>query len=89
MFHLYEKINNSEVYFIAEMSANYGGSLDNALDIIRQVAGAGVDCLKIQAYTADNFTIDCDNEYFKIKAATDILYFSPVYLSIKLQGTGQ
>ena len=67
MFHMYDKIQNDEVYIIAEMSANHGGSLDNALEIVRQAAKAGADCLKIQTYTADSLTIDCDNEYFKVK----------------------
>ena len=67
MFHLYEKINKGEVYVIAEMSANHGGSLENALEIVRQAKKAGADCLKIQTYTADSLTIDCDNEYFRIK----------------------
>lgn len=66
MFHLYDKINNNEVYIIAEMSANHGGSQDNALEIVRQAKKAGADCLKIQTYTADSMTIDCDNEYFQI-----------------------
>lgn len=66
MFHLFEKINNNEVYVIAEMSANHGGSLKNALEIVHQAAKAGADCLKIQTYTADSLTIDCDNEYFQI-----------------------
>ncbi len=67
MFHLYEKINKGEVYFIVEMSANHGGKLENALKIARQSKEAGADCLKIQTYTADSMTIDCDNDYFKIK----------------------
>lgn len=67
MFHLFEKINKGEVYVIAEMSANHGGSLENALKIVREVAKTGADCLKIQTYTADSLTIDCDNDYFKIK----------------------
>ncbi|MBE5912914.1 MAG: pseudaminic acid synthase [Pseudobutyrivibrio ruminis] len=67
MFHIFEKINNDEAYIIAEMSANHGGSLENALKIVREAAKAGADCLKIQTYTADSMTIDCDNDYFKIK----------------------
>ncbi len=64
---LYKKIQNNEVYFIAEMSANHAGKLDYALEIVRKAKEAGADCLKIQTYTADTLTLDCDNEYFQIK----------------------
>ncbi len=67
MFHIYDRINKGEVYIIAEMSANHGGNIFNALEIVRQAAAAGADCVKIQTYTADSLTIDCDNEYFKLK----------------------
>lgn len=67
MFHLWEKINKGEVYMIAEMSANHGGSLENALEIVKQSALSGADCLKIQTYTADSITINCGNDYFKIQ----------------------
>lgn len=63
---LLDKIQNG-VYCIAEMSANHAGKLDNALRIAQAAKNAGADCLKIQTYTADSMTIDCDNEYFKIK----------------------
>ena len=66
MFRVFDKINNNEVYVIAEMSANHGGSLDTALQIVRGAAKAGADCLKIQTYTADSITIDCDTEDFLI-----------------------
>lgn len=66
MFRLFDKISKDEIYVIAEMSANHGGSLENALEIVRQAAKTGADCVKIQTYTADSITIDCDNEYFQI-----------------------
>lgn len=66
MFSIFDKINNGDVYIIAEMSANHGGNLKNALRIVRESAEAGADCLKIQTYTADSITIDCNREEFKI-----------------------
>jgi len=67
MFHIYDKINNDDIYFIAEISANHAGKKENVLEIVRRAAKAGIDCIKLQTYTADSITIDCDNEYFKIK----------------------
>lgn len=53
-------------YIIAEMSANHAGNLEYAKEIIRAAKDAGADCVKIQTYTADTLTINCDNEYFAI-----------------------
>jgi len=63
---LFDAINTNQVYTIAEMSANHAGKLENALQIVQAAKDAGADCLKIQTYTADTLTLDCDNEYFMI-----------------------
>ena len=58
------------VYIIAEMSANHGQSYDEAVRIIRAAREAGADAVKLQTYTPDTLTIDCDNEYFRIGKGT-------------------
>lgn len=63
---LLEVIQNGGVYKIAEMSANHAGRIENAMAIIREAKAAGADCLKIQTYTADTITLNCDNEHFQI-----------------------
>ncbi len=60
-------LSQNKVYIIAEMSANHAGKLENALEIVRLAAKAGVDCVKIQTYTADTMTIDCEKDDFLIK----------------------
>ncbi|OLS21885.1 MAG: Pseudaminic acid synthase [Candidatus Heimdallarchaeota archaeon LC_3] len=55
------------VYIIAEMSANHGQNFDEAVKIIKEAKNAGADAIKLQTYTADTITIDCNNEYFLIK----------------------
>lgn len=57
-------------YIIAEMSANHAGSMERAKEIIYAAKESGADCIKIQTYTPDTLTIDCDNEYFRIKNGT-------------------
>lgn len=60
----------SQVYMIAEMSGNHNGSKDRAIEIINKAKESGADCVKIQTYTPDTITINCDNNYFRIDDGT-------------------
>jgi len=54
-------------YIIAELSANHNGSLDRALETIDAAQRCGADAVKLQTYTADTMTIDCDKPDFMVK----------------------
>jgi N-acetylneuraminate synthase len=57
---------NFPPYIIAEISANHNGKLDRALQTIEMAKSCGADAVKIQTYTADTMTMDCDKEDFQI-----------------------
>ena len=61
---------DERTFIIAEMSANHLQDYDRAVEIIKKAAWAGADAIKLQTYTPDTITIDCDNEYFQIKQGT-------------------
>lgn len=69
-FDINELKADRNVYIIAEMSANHAGSLERAKEIIWAAKDAGADCIKIQTYTPDTLTIDCNNKYFRIDDGT-------------------
>ena len=62
--------NASPVFVVAELSANHNQDYGRALEIIHAAAQAGADAVKLQTYTADSITIDCDDPCFQINEGT-------------------
>lgn len=61
---------DEKVFIIAELSANHNGSLQTALDTITAMSDSGADAIKLQTYTPDTITLDCDSELFTISQGT-------------------
>ena len=58
------------IFIIAELSANHGGKIEIAKETIKAAKDIGANAIKLQTYTADTLTLDCDNEDFIIKGGT-------------------
>ena len=60
----------SPVFVVAEMSGNHNQDYGRAIELIHAAGGAGADAVKLQTYTADTMTIDCDDPAFQIHEGT-------------------
>lgn len=74
------KIGLSEPPFIiAELSGNHNQSLDLAFKMIEAAAESGVDAIKLQTYTADTMTLDCDADDFQIREKDNLWQGNSLY----------
>lgn len=62
--------DDEKTFIVAEVSANHLQDYQRAEAIIRAAAEAGADAVKLQTYTPDTITLDCDNSYFQITQGT-------------------
>ncbi|MCF6178267.1 MAG: pseudaminic acid synthase [Geopsychrobacter sp.] len=51
---------------VAELSGNHNGSLERALRSLEVIKAMGAEAAKLQTYTADSMTIDCQGDEFQI-----------------------
>ncbi len=58
--------NSKETFIVAELSANHRHDISAAQRLVEQAAKAGADAIKVQTYTPDTITINCDNKHFLI-----------------------
>lgn len=56
----------SKCIIVAEMSANHHGDKQLAIETIKAAKRAGADAIKMQTYTADTITLDCNQPDFII-----------------------
>lgn len=61
---------DNKVMVVAEISANHGHDIEIVKKSIKAAKEIGCDAAKIQTYTPDTITLDCDNEYFRINTGT-------------------
>jgi len=54
-------------FIIAELSGNHNQSLERALNLVDLAAAAGAHAVKLQTYTPESITIDCDSTDFVIQ----------------------
>ena len=59
-----------KTFVVAEMSGNHGGKLENAIKTVHAVKETGADAIKLQTYTADTITLNCDADDFVVRGTT-------------------
>lgn len=61
---------DNPVFVIAELSANHNQKFYLAVKTIKAAKEAGADAIKLQTYTPDTITLNCNNKHFQIKHGT-------------------
>lgn len=56
----------NKILIVAELSVNHNGKLETAIESIKAIKRTGANAVKLQTYTADSITIDCDKSDFQI-----------------------
>ena len=66
------KTNDSEVLFVAEISANHLGNRERALELVKSAVESGANAVKFQTYTPYTMTLDIDAPEFCISSSHEL-----------------
>jgi len=80
-------IIREELYIIAEAGVNHNGSLQTAFELIEAACDAGADCIKFQAFSADELVIKKEESQYdmlsKLELSEEDLYYISIYCKYK------
>ncbi|OCR14581.1 pseudaminic acid synthase [Helicobacter pullorum] len=62
-------MQKNRIFLVAELSANHHQSKDIALKTIKAAKESGADAVKLQTYTPECLTLNCNSKYFQIQGA--------------------
>lgn len=65
-----KQLVRKKIKVVAEVSANHGNDINVVKQTILKAKEIGCDAVKLQTYTPDTITLNCDNEYFQINSGT-------------------
>lgn len=60
-------MQKNRIFLVAELSANHHQSKDIALKTIKAAKESGADAVKLQTYTPECLTLNCNSKYFQIQ----------------------
>lgn len=61
------EIGGGKVFIVAEIGASHCQQFEKAIELVYAAKEAGADAVKLQTFWPEDITLNCDNEYFKIK----------------------
>jgi len=59
-------LKEQNVFVVAELAGNHGGSFDKALRMVEEAAKAGANAIKLQTFSPGGITMDSDRPEFKL-----------------------
>ena len=58
--------SNHPVFVVAELSANHHQKYEEAVELVKAAHNAGANAVKLQTYTPDTITLNCDKKWFRV-----------------------